>query len=178
MQPSDLIKPGDETVTALFPNKVKLNLDGAIVDFPEGIVEIPKNLIGHWYLKAHGVKIYDKPIYPKETPFAAVDDHLEFLKSRGYENLTSLADVNKFIGGLDSSSRETFLKDFSLWKDEKEGKGKGKLSLPDFATMNKDKLVAWAKEALGLELDARTNRADIIKAIEQKIEEPEAQEGE
>ncbi len=47
---------GHETVAMKFDKPVQLTLVGSSIAFPAGVHQVPKHLVDHWYLKAHGVK--------------------------------------------------------------------------------------------------------------------------
>lgn len=62
MSPDEASK-GHDTVTMVFDLPVKLTLQtNKIVFYPKGVHEVPRELADHWYLKAHGVQIYNRPI--------------------------------------------------------------------------------------------------------------------
>lgn len=50
--------PEEDTTLMFFANPVNLNANGKIATFPAGIHPVPKSLVGHWYLRAHGVRPY------------------------------------------------------------------------------------------------------------------------
>lgn len=52
--------PDSETVTAIIPKDITLTRDdGAVVKYATGVQEIPASDAGHWFMRAHGVKVYD-----------------------------------------------------------------------------------------------------------------------
>lgn len=58
---------GERTVTMVFDKPVHLTLDtNKSVFYPVGPQEVPVRYSDHWYLKAHGVKRYAKPIAVSE----------------------------------------------------------------------------------------------------------------
>lgn len=53
---------GEDTVTMVFDNDVLLTVDtNQRIHYPKGVHEVPRHLSNHWYLKAHGVRLYAKP---------------------------------------------------------------------------------------------------------------------
>jgi hypothetical protein len=61
--PDEVLRPGESTVTMVFPVKVLLNTDdGYRVEFAPGVQEVPEHLAGHWWLKANKVTDYNAPI--------------------------------------------------------------------------------------------------------------------
>lgn len=56
---------GEDTVTMVFDVPVRLTVDtNQQIHYPKGVHEVPRHLSNHWYLKAHGVRLYAKPVQP------------------------------------------------------------------------------------------------------------------
>ena len=54
---------GESTVTMVFPNPVVLTVDhGNQIAYPKGTHEVPRRLADHWYLAAHGARLYNAPV--------------------------------------------------------------------------------------------------------------------
>jgi hypothetical protein len=54
---------GHDTVTMVFEKPVLLTIKhGMKVAYPKGVHEVPREHSDHWYLRAHGVTEYNKPI--------------------------------------------------------------------------------------------------------------------
>jgi hypothetical protein len=54
---------GPSTVTMIFEKPVLLTIQhGLKVAYPKGVHEVPQKHSDHWYLRAHGVIEYNKPI--------------------------------------------------------------------------------------------------------------------
>jgi hypothetical protein len=53
---------GHRTITMEFPEAVTLTVDwGKKIEYPKGAHEVPEYLAGHFFLKAHGVRPYNRP---------------------------------------------------------------------------------------------------------------------
>ena len=62
---------GHRTVTMEFPKEVHLTVsNNSSVFYPAGIHEVPDHLADHWYLKAHQVRPYYKPVQVGAQPQA------------------------------------------------------------------------------------------------------------
>ena len=62
MTPAEAAK-GHSTTTMEFPNEVHLTVSpNSSIFYPKGIHEVPDHLADHWYLKAHQVRPYYKPV--------------------------------------------------------------------------------------------------------------------
>jgi hypothetical protein len=62
---------GHSTVTMEFPNEVHLSVSANhSIFYPKGIHEVPDHLADHWYLKAHQVRPYYKPVQIAAQPEA------------------------------------------------------------------------------------------------------------
>jgi hypothetical protein len=62
---------GHATVTMEFPKAVHLTVStNHSVFYPAGIHEVPDHLADHWYLKAHQVRPYYKPVQIAAQPQA------------------------------------------------------------------------------------------------------------
>lgn len=56
LDPAEALKPGETTVTMIFPRDVTLNLgSGEKVKFKKGVREVPEHLSTHYYLRDNGV---------------------------------------------------------------------------------------------------------------------------
>lgn len=180
-KPSDIIKEGEKTSTMLFPHRVVVNLGGTFVDYPEGVHEVPESLTNfqvngkdtglHWYLKANKVKAYAAPKYPPDKLITATADHLEFAKSVGV-SVESVADMQKFLNGLNSTERAAFLTDFKEFqavpKEKTSAETEGEQTPPDLNSMSKKDLAAHAKDVHGLELNPKENtKEELISAIQE-----------
>ena len=54
---------GHKTTTMEFPSAVHLTTaPNSSVFYPAGVHEVPNHLVGHWYLKAHGARVYNRGI--------------------------------------------------------------------------------------------------------------------
>jgi hypothetical protein len=63
---------GHTTVTMEFPKAVHLTVStNHSVFYPAGIHEVPDHLADHWYLKAHQVRPYYKPVQMARSPAQA-----------------------------------------------------------------------------------------------------------
>ena len=58
---SEDIIEGKPTVTMTFPKRVLLNHGGVLIEFKPGVHEVPVEISYHWFLKAHGAELRDKP---------------------------------------------------------------------------------------------------------------------
>jgi hypothetical protein len=62
LTPETLAK-GEKTTTMIFDKPVHLTIESnRSVEFPAGVHEVPTRLADHWYLKAHNVRPYAKPV--------------------------------------------------------------------------------------------------------------------
>lgn len=83
---------GEDTVTMVFDNPVMLTVSvNHKIHYTKGVHEVPRHLADHWYLKAHGVKPYAKPV------------------SAGQSAKTAAAAPVPVPTGLESLSREELL---------------------------------------------------------------------
>ena len=70
MTPAEAAK-GHNTITMEFPKAVHLTVStNPSVFYPAGIHEVPDHLADHWYLKAHQVRPYYKPVQIAAQPQA------------------------------------------------------------------------------------------------------------
>jgi hypothetical protein len=62
---------GHSTVTMEFPGDVHLTVSANhSIFYPKGLHEVPDHLADHWYLKAHQVRPYYKPVQIAAQPEA------------------------------------------------------------------------------------------------------------
>ncbi len=67
---------GHSTTTMVFDKPVHLTIStNDSVFYPVGVHEVPNHLVKHWYLKAHGARIYAKPISFSEQIADGVPSH-------------------------------------------------------------------------------------------------------
>jgi hypothetical protein len=70
MTPAEAAK-GHSTTTMEFPKEVHLTVSpNSSIFYPKGIHEVPDHLAGHWYLEAHQVRPYYKPVQVAAQPQA------------------------------------------------------------------------------------------------------------
>jgi hypothetical protein len=68
MTPAEAAK-GHSTTTMEFPKEVHLTIaSNSSVFYPKGIHEVPDHLASHWYLEAHQVRPYYKPVQVAAQP--------------------------------------------------------------------------------------------------------------
>jgi hypothetical protein len=100
LRPEEAVQEGEDTVTMVFPQAVRLTAnDGRVVDFKPGVQEVPESLADHSYLRLNGVKKHNgkggwrgklKPQKTQDEKPVMTQHHVEFLKANGVE----VADVN------------------------------------------------------------------------------------
>lgn len=66
MTPAEAAK-GHSTTTVEFPRLIHLTIStNQSVHYPVGVHEVPDHLADHWYLKAHGARVYYRPVAVSE----------------------------------------------------------------------------------------------------------------
>lgn len=124
LTPEQLLEQRDfkdkKTVTMLFQKPVMFQVDGARkVYYPEGVHEVPDALKDHWWLKAHGIRGYEKPPLPEPVKTVIIGEaYVEFLQSRGY-SVKSVGEAQAFFSRIDDKDKPGFLAEAAEWFAEK-----------------------------------------------------------
>jgi hypothetical protein len=113
---------GKKTVTMVFKRPVRLTTREGVIDFPEGVVEVPEDLADHDYLRLSGATRHEQKGWMASVKKGQNDApvftqrHIDVLKSVGVPNINTPADAEKYYNGLPDDHKKEFLEYVSTWQ--------------------------------------------------------------